>query len=170
MKPTLFLFVGYPGAGKTSVAQLIESRTHAVHLWADHVRKQMFEQPCHSRNESKQLYDYLNSQASELLAAGTSVIFDTNFNFYDDRQLLRKIASDNAANTVLIWVNTPIDLSRTRAVHESDHDDKRVYGNMTATDFERIAGNFQPPDASESAVAIDGTKLIAGDVYAQLKI
>jgi predicted kinase len=169
MKPTLYLFVGYPGAGKTHVAKLIEDRTGAEHLWADCIRQDRFPNPTHSRAESKQLYDELNATTAQLLASGNSVIFDTNFNFYDDRQLLRKIASDHGARAVLIWVNTPKSVSHQRAVHgKASRNGYAV--NITEADFERMAGNLQPPRDDEQAIAIDGTQLDPPVVYQALGI
>ncbi len=170
MKPTLYIFVGYPGAGKTTIAKLIETRTGAIHLWADRVRQEMFDTPSHSRHESRQLYDKLNAETAAWLQQGQSVIFDTNFNFYEDRQLLRAIAKENGASTVLIWVTTPEDIAKNRAVEKSDGETTRIYGNMTATDFARMAGNLQPPRDDEQALKIDATNLVVDDVYLALNI
>lgn len=170
MKPTLYLFVGYPGAGKTTIAKLIETRTNAVHLWADHIRQSMFAQPTHSRTESKLLYDKLNAETAAWLKQGRSVIFDTNFNFFNDRQLLRKIASDNNANTVLLWVTTPVELAKKRAVNSSDNQPTRVLGKMSEADFERIRSNLQPPRPAEKAITIDGSDVRVDAVYRLLDL
>ena len=170
MKPILYLFVGYPGAGKTTIAKLIEARTNAVHLWADHVRQTLFEKPTHSMQESKQLYNMLNDETAAWLRQGRSVIFDTNFNFFDDRERLRKIAGDSGANVVLIWVCTPVEIARARALEASEGQTTRIFGNMALADFERIAANFQPPQPHEQAIKIDGSNLVTEDAYRALNI
>jgi len=159
MKPQLYLFVGYPGAGKTTIAQLIAARSSAEHIWADLERQRMFGEPQHTPEENRQLYDHLNQQTAELLARGRSVIFDTNFNFQQDREHLRQIAAEQGADTTLIWVTTPKDIAKQRAVTGPDAGPTRVFGNMSAEDFERIASHLQPPTENENAIKIDGTEL-----------
>ena len=75
-KPQLYLLVGYPGAGKTTVARIIAETTDAVHLWADRERLKMFGTPRHSAAENTRLYAYLNKLTEQLLGEGKSVIFD----------------------------------------------------------------------------------------------
>ena len=156
--PTLYLFVGYPGAGKTTVAQIIEQATGATHLWADNVRWEMFKQPSHTAKESRKLYEHLNKQTTELLCAGKSVIFDTNFNFRADRDYLRRIAKDNGANTVLLWIATPLEIAHERAVH-SDTTRNGYTVNMTHDMFENITSKLEEPTKDENFIKIDGTKL-----------
>jgi predicted kinase len=155
MQPlTLYLFVGYPGAGKTTVAKIIADNTHAVHLWADVERHNMFSQPTHSNQESHQLYENLNEKADQLLGAGKSVVFDTNFNYQADRQKLRAIAAKNRARTVLIWITTPVEVARSRAV--TAHQTRNLYPiNMSEEEFNEIVSKLEPPTEAEQAVKID---------------
>jgi predicted kinase len=169
-KPVLYLFVGYPGAGKTTAARLIQKYTGAVHLWADYERQKMFGDPTHSEDENDIFYTYLNDWTGTLLEQGKSVIFDTNFNFKSDRKHLKAIAEKNDALTQVIWINTPKGLSKKRAVLQSHDQDTRVYGNMTNTDFERIASHLEPPDESEHPVIIDGSNLDTSALLTQLHI
>ena len=154
----LYLFIGYPGSGKTTTAKLIAERTGAVHLWADEERHKMFGTPTHSEQESLQLYNALNLKVDELLEQGKSVVFDTNFNFFDDRQKLRDIARKNNAETTLIWLTTPTEVARERAVCPSEIRNGYTSG-MTEAEFETIAAKLEPPHENEKVIKIDGTKL-----------
>ncbi len=156
-KPTLYLMLGYPGAGKTTVSKIIHELTGAVHLWADQIRRERFGTPTYSHQENKELYDYLNELTAELLRTGQSVIFDTNFNFYKDRQNLRDIAQQRQAECRLIWVKAPIDIARQRAVEEADKHQNRVLGHMPADRFERMTQNLQAPHDDEPHIVVDGT-------------
>lgn len=166
----LYLFVGYPGAGKTTVAQLIHEATGAVHLWADHERHAMFDTVTHSKDESQELYSRLNALADSLLAVGKSVIFDTNFNFRRDRDHLRDIANRHGAETVIIWVRTPREMAKQRAISEAEGQATRIWGNMPEQDFERLANHLQPPEDNEQFITVDGSALDPEAVKRQLGI
>jgi predicted kinase len=158
MKPTLFLMVGYPGAGKTTVAQIIVEQTGAEHIWADLERHKMFGRPTHAQTESQELYAELNHRAEGLLAQGKSVVFDTSFNHRRDRDLLRGIANRQGADTVVVWVTTPQEIARDRAVHAKVVRNRYEF-NMTGEEWDRIAGHLEPPAKDEKVIKIDGVKL-----------
>lgn len=157
-KPRLYLFIGYPGAGKTTVAKAIAELTGATHLWADAERHKMFGEPTHSLEESNQLYDNLNDEADKLLAQGQSVAFDTNFNFRADRQMLRDIAAQRGADTLVVWLTTPLEVARQRAV--GDHVMRNGYAmTMSAEQFDAIAAKLEPPTKDEKIIKISDPKL-----------
>lgn len=156
--------VGYPGSGKTTISRYIHELTGAVHLWADHERNHMFPHPTHSHSENIELYKHLNQTTKQLLQEGKSVVFDTNFNFYRDRKRLRHIAATEGAETVVVWIITPKDIARKRAVEESEDKDTRVWGNMPPDRFERIANNLQEPSAMEHPIMINGSDITKEDV------
>lgn len=171
-QPTLFLMLGFPGAGKTTVSKLIEAQTGAVHLWADRERRERVGEPTFSHKENIKLYDELNRITDTLLADGKNVVFDTAFNFYDDREHLRRIAAKHGAQTIVVWVRTSKELARERATTNAHLQHTRLHGNMhPIDDFERLSGKLEPPRQDERVVEFDGTnvsaKTVAG-VLAQL--
>lgn len=166
-KPKLYIFIGAPGAGKTAISQIITEKTGAHHLWADAERHRLFKQPTHAKEESDELYRRLNDAAEYLLAQGRDVVYDTNFNYYADRQTMREIAARQRAELVLIWVTTPKHVARERAVGE--HLTRNGYMmSMTATQFESIVSKLEPPRKTEKIIKIDGTKLDRAAVLAHL--
>jgi predicted kinase len=167
--PVLFLMLGYPGSGKTTASRFIHDLTGAEHLWADKIRNERYPHPTHSHHENIELYDYLNQITDGLLAGGKSVIFDTGFNFYKDREHLRKIAKKHDTNVLLVWVQTDKEVARERATHE-DHAARNTYPHaMPEERFERISHDFEPPQQNEAYIALDGTKITREYIEDNLK-
>lgn len=149
MQPILYLLVGYPGAGKTTVSEKLAKHTGAVHLWADKIRREKYGEPLYTQAVNNQLYAYLNDETTRLLREGRSVIYDTNFNYRRDRDLLRRIADKEGARTVLIWIKTPRNTAKHRATIKPRNMLHRVHGLMSSDHFDYIADKLEPPTPSE---------------------
>lgn len=169
MNQTLFLMLGYPGAGKTTTAKIIHELSGAEHLWADHERRERFGEPTYAHEETLKLYGELNKVVEKLLQGGKSVIFDTNFNFYKDRKHLRSIAANNGAKSILVWVRAPKEIAKQRAVVDAHkHHHTRILGHMPESHFERIAEGLEPPHNDEPYIELDGTKIDTDYVRSKL--
>ena len=95
----------------------------------------------------------------KLLKDGESVIFDTNFNFYRDRQYLRRIAEDHGATTKLIWIKTPKEIAKQRATHLGQAERNTYAKAMPAARFGRISADLEEPKGDETFIKLDGTKI-----------
>lgn len=128
----------------------------------------MFGDPTHSEAESLQLYDYLNHKTAQLLKQGKDVVFDTNFNFYKDREHLRQLAEQAGARLQIIHMTTDPALARQRALHGSHAERNGMPYAMSAATFDRIAHNLEPLHASEMAIEINGANLTPEKVRSAL--
>lgn len=157
--------MGYPGAGKTTVARMISKATGAVHLWSDIERHKMFGNPTHSEEESVELYDELNKRTDSILAEGRSVVFDTSFNFRLDRHKLKGIADRRGAGTVVLWVTMPLEEARKRSVGTGRRRNG-YHTRMTQKHFDELVSKLEPPAEDENVIKIDGLKLDRDTVLA----
>lgn len=165
-KPTLYLMLGYPGAGKTTVSEYIYKLTGAVHLNSDQFRLRMFKNPMDaSEAEHDNMYKLIDHITERTLKSGKSVIYDANLNRYAHRKEKYDIAKRTGAKTKLIWVKTAEDEARQRAtVHAGEHPDHRPFGNMDKEVFERLISQLEKPKPEENAISINGNQIKEEDI------
>lgn len=146
--------LGVPGAGKTTVAKLLNSKLGAEHIWADLERRELLGAPKFTHDENIWLYDKLNQKTEALLSHGNTVIYDAAFNYRSDRLKMQKLASIYHATTVTIWVDTPHHIARERINVGSKN---RVLGDMTLETFNALRIKLETPLEFEKHIRIDGT-------------
>lgn len=156
MSARLYLMLGYPGAGKTTTAELLSEVTGAVSLSSDTFRFKMFEQPTFSQAEHNTLYRTLDYMTELLLSQGVSVVYDANLNRYQHRKDKYDICKRVGATPVLLWLQTPRELSKERAVHE-DRSHFAPQDESLENMFERIVDVFEGPREGEVPISLDGT-------------
>jgi predicted kinase len=156
MACTLYLLVGPPGSGKTTAASIIAEASGAEHIWVDHERAAMFDRPTHSQAESRQLYQQLNHKAATLLGQGKSVVFDTNFNHWSDRELMRQIADKAGATVKIIQLTTDQELAQVRAMQTRHARRNQMPMPMSGQTFTNITNHYEPLRAGEDGIKIDG--------------
>ncbi len=159
MKPTLYLMMGLPGAGKTTIAKIIEKLTGAVRLSSDEARVMLWSEPNFSEQEHQALYEYLDDQTKHLLQAGKSVIYDANLNRYEHRQEKYELANLLDVDVMLCWVKTPRELAKQRRIDDVTHHHLVTKHEDPAIMFERISHILEEPGANEPYVELEGTKI-----------
>ena len=149
--------LGFPGAGKTTVAEHIHELTGAVHLSSDKIRLELFPDPQFTEEEHASLYKQIDERTEQLLREGKSVIYDANLNRYIHRKEKYDICARTNARAQLVWVQTDTELSKQRATVLGVNDPaRRPFGNLDATVFDRLAGQIELPREDENPLIING--------------
>lgn len=157
-KPILYLMLGYPGAGKTTVSEYIAEFSGAVHINSDQFRIHMFENPLGITDaQHEKMYEHLDYMTEHILSSGKSVIYDANLNRYIHRKEKYDICKRVGANAKLIWVKTDEQTARQRAtVEAAKHPNHRPFGNMEKKVFDRLINQVEPPKKDEKPLIING--------------
>jgi predicted kinase len=100
----LVVVCGLPGVGKSTVSRAIADRLDAAVLRTDVVRKELFEEPAYTAEETAAVYDELLSRARERLYAGP-VVLDGTFEGRDRRADARDLAASTGASFRLVRVD-----------------------------------------------------------------
>ena len=159
--------LGLPGAGKTTLAKMIEELTGAKRLSSDEIRLQVFEKPCFSQDEHDRLYGIIDHNLEHLLAAGFNVIYDANLNrrmHRDEKYVFAKLYN---ANIKLWWVQTDQKLSKKRRVEEQ-HPDLVIPDESPGDMHDRVSDLFERPGSDEPHITIEGHDMKKEDVLKHL--
>lgn len=153
----LFTMLGFLGSGKSYVSRWLSPHMQAVYLRIDELRLVMFgaDRPELYTPQNKALVNNASRFALiQILKSGqANVVHDANHN---SRQLRREIAQDAAAcdaTTIVVWVRTPLDVSKTRTeVRETTEGHKLFEPGIV----EKMAKNLEEPGEDELVITIDG--------------
>ena len=146
-RPTLFLTVGLPGAGKTTRAKELASAHRILRLTPDEWMAPLFGQ-----SDADGRRDILEGRmiwvAHEVLASGASVILDFGCWSPDERYAIRVIGEVAGAYFSLEYVQVDERERREQATRrwlEAPH----TTFEMTDADHDRFAALVQPPSRNE---------------------
>ena len=83
----IILICGYPGVGKTTLANELAHLINAVILSTDQIRKELLDKPSYSVEEKRLIYDVLLLISKYIHNAGVSCILDATFNEQKSRDI-----------------------------------------------------------------------------------
>lgn len=146
----VILFCGLPGAGKTTLARSVASRTGATILSSDKVRKELIKYPTYTRAEGRLIYDVLMLLTKYLTDAGIDCIVDATFNRERSRKEVENRLRSNNVQLYVIECTCPeeVVLERLRN-RKNDFSDAgySVYSKMKSI-YEPVQGRHLGIDTS----------------------
>ncbi|MDV7102068.1 ATP-binding protein [Gordonia amicalis] len=161
----LVFFVGYPGAGKTQLANRLSEEMGSVLLSADAARLRVFgsnERVDDALRESEiEAYDHLYGAlfycTEQILRSGRSVILDGQFSRKSDRKILTHIAVEFNALPVLIHLQTPRRICDQRLLtRRRGADSRRFTRAQIAAVFDHFHARLEQPTAGELVLSMSG--------------
>jgi predicted kinase len=161
-KRYLFLMLGFPGSGKSYVADWLAPHLKAVHLRGDEMRLRMFNEnhpELHTWKYQQQVIGAMQYAVGQVLEAGYSVIYDSNHNSVKGRLPMEEVAKKGGAIPVIVWVKAPLDVAKERVLARAAKAPKGGIHEIFGIDFvDRMANNLQAPTENEFAIELDGTQ------------
>ncbi|MFF4397341.1 AAA family ATPase [Streptomyces sp. NPDC001480] len=144
---TLFLMVGLPGAGKTTMARQLAKKHTALRLTPDEWMIPLFGE---SEADGKRdvLEGRLLSLALDALKLGTSVIVDFGCWSRDERSAIRWLVESAGASCQLVYVPVDSEIQRARIAHRQSTTPNQTFP-ISETDLSRWRTLFEEPDALE---------------------
>lgn len=102
---TLVVVCGLPGVGKSTVARAVAGRLDADMLRTDVVRKELFEDPGYTDEETTAVYDELLARTEDRLRAGRPVVLDATFKGRARREEAKELADAVGSRFRLVYVD-----------------------------------------------------------------
>lgn len=152
-----FILFGYPGSGKSYVAEWLAPHFHAVHLRSDDLRVTMFggDRPDLHSGENKSLvnnaFEYAYGQI--LQAKSSSIVMDANYNQRRLRQRIAVKARRYGAEPIVVWVKTPENVAEARIKSRAESGGHVIFDPHI---IENMKKRMDVPDESERVIELDG--------------
>lgn len=104
----------------------------------DKIRKELFGQnPTYSKTESEKTYEEMFSRAEDALKNGSDVVVEGTFKLRQGREKIEKIASDNSAECIFVFVTCDSSSVRERI------QDREGYSDADFDVHQKIRNTFE---------------------------
>lgn len=146
-RPTLYVMIGLPAAGKTTVARQLEDEHRALRLTPDEWMIPLF-----GESDAGGKRDVLEGRfvwlATRALRFGVSVVLDFGVWGKDERSALRCLAEEVGADCRLVYLPVDETEQQVRILGRMSADPESTFP-VDSDDLHRFRRSFQVPDDSE---------------------
>jgi predicted kinase len=147
---TMYLMVGLPGAGKTTVAQELAISRRALRLTPDEWHRPLFGESLRADGMRDILEGRLITVALQALRLGINVVLDFGLWSRDERSALRWLAGEAEALCRVVYLPVELDAQLARIAHRQATIPDETFP-MSEADVVSWRNQFQVPAAAELA-------------------
>ena len=150
-KPVLYIMCGLAFAGKSTLARKISEYTGSKLIAFDKLWvKKDKEQPVPKGAEGwKFIRKVGQDEVAHALKEGESVVYDDNNVRFEHREELREVASKFGARSVVVYLNTPLELIRER---EAINKTTAQRHDVEPENFNAVLEQLQIPTIQENLI------------------
>lgn len=166
MKPSLIIVSGWSCTGKTTLANQIGKRFSLPVFGRDDFKESLFDSLGYSdRQRSKQFgvagYQLLYSVTDKILAAGHSIVIESNFKVHQDTEKLKNLKNKYQCSLLQIHCYAPISLALARFKARSLSGDRHP-GHVDHLILEEMEANwkqggYEIVDICDRTLRVDAT-------------
>lgn len=161
----IILICGYPGVGKTTLANELGPLINAVILSTDKIRKELIDKPNYNEEEKKLIYNILLLIAKYLHNNGINCILDATFNNQKAIEDIKKGLNLTDDQFKIIECICPEELVISRIQKR-----KRGYSDADVSIYRMVKENYEP--LKEKHITVDTSqslKKILAEVANRIK-
>jgi predicted kinase len=152
----MIILVGVPGSGKTFFAEKFADTFGAPYVSRDKITEFLPETK-QANTEAIALH-----QLGELLKTKQSIVVDGLATTRTSRIELGRTARAAGYETMLVWIQTDQATAKSRAIKASKK-------QLSPDDYDKLAGQFTPPNALEKPIVVSGKHTYASQAKVVLK-
>jgi predicted kinase len=153
---TLFILCGFPYAGKSYVAKLIQSKTDIVFVSIDDIfHARGFDWNSNTLPDAgtwEQIFSESHEQTKQALVNGKNVLYDSTNQTVASRNKLREVAKSVGANARVIYIKSPVEVIWKRW-KDNQHKPTRPVVNRELV--QQTIDMFEEPTDEENVIVIN---------------
>jgi len=152
----IYLICGFIGSGKTTFSKALAQKENAfrfspdewmIPLFGEHMERELFDSRLNT------LMSLFKKSSEQLLEIDVPVIFDTGFWAKQERIEMRKWAESFNVECETIYLNTPFETCRSRALSRNDSSSEESF-DMTDEMLDLFWGWFEEPAENENVTVV----------------